>query len=117
MRRYRFVAARRELKTIVDLVSVGWVLEGHGANFGGVLSFEETREERQAPLGAFGGACFCLVSHLVISLRGRIEIVARHEKSNNDTCDASNTVGDYSGFSKLSKTVAVFVKIILRVRA
>lgn len=57
------VVARDVLKMVVILVPVGRVLECHAADFVSDLAFEKTREEREAPLGAFRGARFCLISH------------------------------------------------------
>ncbi len=48
------VVARRVLESVIDLIPVGWVFEGHAATLPAVLAFEETRKEWQAPLGVFG---------------------------------------------------------------
>ena len=68
----RSVVGRRVLKSLVHFVSVRRVLERHPANFRGVLAFEEPREEWQTSLGVFGGLCFGLVSHWMISFRGEL---------------------------------------------
>ena len=47
----------------VDLITIRRVLERHERILRRVLAFEETREERQALLGAFGCGWFFLVLH------------------------------------------------------
>ncbi len=57
--------AQRVLKSLVHLVSVGRILERHDGNLRRVLTFEETREERQTLVGVFG--CALLLSCLALN--------------------------------------------------